>query len=79
LGSPLGQAVSTNQRGIIEILLAHGADANSLARGGLYPLHMAARGLKDDVVGMLLNAKADPQQVDKKGKTARDYAIQQKV
>jgi ankyrin repeat protein len=59
----------------MEILLDNGADVNERGRGGVTPLHTAARGNRLQVAEMLIARGADLSAADSRGLIPRDYAI----
>ena len=67
--SPLHYAVMTGRLSIIELLLARGADARSLARNGSAPLHTAVRHHRLEVAEMLIEHGAEVNVKDAGGMT----------
>eukprot|EP00931_Biecheleriopsis_adriatica_P042059 TRINITY_DN23968_c0_g2_i1.p1 TRINITY_DN23968_c0_g2~~TRINITY_DN23968_c0_g2_i1.p1 ORF type:complete len:255 (-),score=47.74 TRINITY_DN23968_c0_g2_i1:147-911(-) len=65
---------------IVSILITRGADANAQAIGckGEVPLHYAAKYGHKQVLEVLLRGRADPAMATKDGRTALDYARDQK-
>jgi len=59
---------------IVRLLIEQGADVNMPQAGGYTPLHQAAANGRADLVGILLEAGADPAGVCHQGKTPADYA-----
>jgi hypothetical protein len=59
---------------VCQLLVDHGADVNATAHDGSTPLMLAAGSAKITVVEYLLTKGADPNAVDKTGKSALDYA-----
>lgn len=66
-------ALSKN-REVIELLLAHGADANALQVGGYTALFSAAAANRRDLAELLLICGAKPNARNDQGKTAAEYA-----
>ncbi|EAQ92988.1 hypothetical protein CHGG_01223 [Chaetomium globosum CBS 148.51] len=58
--TPLACASMAGHAGLVEILLAKGADPTSGANDGMTPLHLAARHGQAPVVHLLLGAGVDP-------------------
>ncbi len=61
-------------QGICSMLIAHGADVNTVADGGVTALMLAAQNAKLDVVALLLKNGAKAGMKDSGGKTALDHA-----
>ncbi|XP_033760138.1 ankyrin repeat domain-containing protein 39-like isoform X1 [Pecten maximus] len=63
---------------VCELLLRHGADANSMTKSGrVTPLHRAAYCGHEDIVSILLKNRADPLIKDVDGKTALHKAVEE--
>lgn len=60
--------------GLIELLIAAGADVNAANAYGLPPLHLAARYGYVPIIDMLLAAGAKPALRDREGRLAADWA-----
>lgn len=60
---PLHAAAAGRHVGICRLLLAAGADVNSMQHGGFTPLHEAAQHGDDEMVELFLSAGADPSAV----------------
>ena len=58
----------------VRLLIEQGADVNMAQSGGYTPLHQAAANGRADLIGILLEAGADPARVCHQGKTPADYA-----
>jgi len=58
----------------INLLLAHGANANAIQAGGFTPLFSAATANRRDLAEILLAHGADPHHKSDAGKTAADFA-----
>ena len=74
--TPLHVAVSARHRDLAGLLLAHGASANVIQKGGLTPLHTAAANGDEEVVSLLLLRGANPMRLSDQGQTAIDMAAQ---
>lgn len=72
--TPLHCAVSGKHRDVVGLLLALGASANAIQKGGETPLHTAAINGDEAIVDMLLLRGADPTRATDAGKTAIDLA-----
>ena len=71
---PLHAAVAARSQPAVELLLAHGADANARQQVGYTPLMGAASGGREDLVDLLIAHGADVRLVSEDGKTAADVA-----
>lgn len=81
--TPLNRAVSYGNTKTVKYLIEHGADVNSQNNNGYSPIIQAAivagNGNKDaECLKALLNNKAEPNLMNKQGKTALDYAFEYK-
>ena len=65
----LGRNTST-----IELLLAHGADANAVQTAGYTAIFSAATANRKDLAELLVMHGADPKHVNEQGKTPADFA-----
>jgi ankyrin repeat protein len=72
--TPLIDAASLGQTGIMKILLDEGADINATNNYGATPLHMAA-GWHPEGINLLLTAGADANMRDAYGSTPLNYAV----
>ena len=75
--TPLHRAALRDHKGIVELLIANGADRNAKDVNGRTPLHYATSGYSE-TVGLLLGNGADVNPKDRGGQTPLDLAIQQK-
>ncbi|MBI3440549.1 MAG: ankyrin repeat domain-containing protein [Proteobacteria bacterium] len=74
-GTPLLQALETNNTGIVRILLEHDADPNAMDCFGISPLIMAiTRSGSAENVNLLLQAGADPNFITPQKQTALQVA-----
>ncbi|HEX3427537.1 MAG TPA: ankyrin repeat domain-containing protein [Candidatus Limnocylindrales bacterium] len=71
---PLHSAASGAHAGIVELLLAAGADPNALQRHGWTPIHAAAQNGDIRSLEALLGAGADPSLRNEEGHSAADIA-----
>jgi ankyrin repeat protein len=62
----------------VRLLLEQGADVNMAQAGGYTPLHQAAANGRADLVGILLEAGANPAILCHRGKAPADYALERK-
>jgi len=74
LDKALQDAARDGHSGMVELLLAAGADVNAKSNYGDTALHYAARGGHVDVVELLLEAGADVNAKNKNGRTALFWA-----
>jgi ankyrin repeat protein len=72
--TPLHSAVSARHRDLAGLLLALGASANAVQKGGSTPLHTAAHNGDEDIVDLLLLRGADPTRPADDGRTPPDMA-----
>ncbi|MGD8454557.1 MAG: DUF2817 domain-containing protein [Phycisphaerae bacterium] len=72
--TPLHYAVLGRQGGIVELLLAWGADVNAADWNGLTPLHIAAQSGDGKLIDALLLAGADVNAIDHNGDTPQHIA-----
>ena len=72
--TPLHSAVSARHRDLAGLLLALGASANAVQKGGWTPLHAAARNGDEAIVDLLLLRGADPTRPADDGRTPPDLA-----
>ncbi|MEO8595321.1 MAG: ankyrin repeat domain-containing protein [Candidatus Solibacter sp.] len=72
--SPLHSACASRSMGLVELLLANGADPNAVEGAGLTPLHTAAGGGNREIVDLLLKAGADRTRRANDGSTPADTA-----
>jgi uncharacterized protein len=72
--TPLHSAVSARHRDLAGLLLALGASANTVQKGGWTPLHAAARNGDEAIVDLLLLRGADPSRPADDGLTPIDMA-----
>jgi len=72
---PLYWAVSANPHpAVLQLLAGAGADVNEVSGSGRTPLHLAV--LRNPVLfPLLLELGADPEALDRYGKTPWDYAV----
>jgi ankyrin repeat protein len=77
----LHMAAAAFQRGIAEILIAHGADVHARNRMGAMPLHYAADtnhwnpGAQAETIAFLISAGADPNDTDRRSVTPLHRAV----
>ena len=70
--TPLGQSVEIKDVGLVRALIESGADVNATAENGDdTPLDLAISANNAEMVGMLLDAGADPHFVSRRSKNAR--------
>jgi ankyrin repeat protein len=74
--APLHSAVAAASLPLLELLLAHGAEASPAEGSGATPLHSAAGHGSKEMVARLLAAGADPHRKTTDGKTPADIARQ---
>ena len=72
--TPLHSAVSARHRDLAGLLLALGASANAVQKGGWTPLHAAARNGDEAIVDLLLLRGADATRPADDGRTPPDLA-----
>ena len=73
--TPLHAALAgAEETAVVELLLAHGADANAVGGGGWRPLHLAAARGNAVLARRLLAAGADPGARGDDGRAAADLA-----
>jgi uncharacterized protein len=72
--TPLHSAVAGRHRDLAALLLAHGASANVLQKGGWTPLHAAAQHGDESLVDLLLLRGADPARRADDGRSPIDMA-----
>src|SRR4029079_2049413 len=73
--TPLHYAAHWNQKDMVDVLLANGAEVNVRATDGLEPLHIAvAQGFKD-IVELLLSKNAAVNAGDERGVTPLHFAV----
>ena len=72
--TPLHSAVSARHRDLAGLLLALGASANVVQKGGYTPLHSAAHNGDEAIVDLLLLRGADPTRPADDGRTSIDMA-----
>lgn len=74
--TPLYDAVASNYRESVKLLLERGADANAKIDGYLQtPLHQAALSGEPKIAELLLQAGADPNALDHEGSTPLKFAV----
>ncbi|XP_060068767.1 ankyrin repeat domain-containing protein 39-like [Ylistrum balloti] len=74
----LHYACRHGRKSVCELLLRHGANANSMTKSGrVTPLHRAAYCGHEEIVSLLLKNKADPLIQDVDGKTALHKAVEE--
>ncbi len=72
---PLHAALALGRnRETIELLLAHGADADAVQVGGYTPIFSAATANRKDLAELLIQHGANPHRKNDQGKTSADYA-----
>ncbi|MSR64427.1 MAG: hypothetical protein EXS18_01445 [Verrucomicrobiae bacterium] len=69
-------AVQHGHTEVVRLLLARGADANTVDEEGMSPLHYAAKQCRADLIEMLLANGADTNRKDKYGQTPLDQLAQ---
>jgi uncharacterized protein len=74
--TPLHSAVSARRRDLAGLLLALGASANAVQKGGWTPLHAAAHNGDEAIVDLLLLRGADPTRPADDGRTPIDMATE---
>jgi ankyrin repeat protein len=62
----------------VRLLIEQGADVNMSQAGGYTPLHQAAANGRADLIGILLEAGANPATLCHQGKAPADYARERK-
>jgi len=72
----LHSAVAVRRLDLVTLLLAHGADPDARAAGGLTPLHSAASGGQADLVRALIDRGADVNAADEIGRTPLALALE---
>jgi RNA polymerase sigma factor (sigma-70 family) len=72
--TPLHTAVSVNQKEVVELLLANGADINARDEADLTPLHWGAAAGHQEIVALLLANSSDINAQDKAGRTPLYWA-----
>jgi ankyrin repeat protein len=75
--APINTAASTNQKQMVALLLANGADPNHRQESGFTPLHAAAFHGNEDMVLDLLKAGANTNSRNQAGLTPADMARDQ--
>ncbi|CAJ1449826.1 unnamed protein product [Effrenium voratum] len=73
----LHSAAREGQLCAVECLLQLGADKDAANDQWLTPLHVAAMNCQCDIVTCLVEARADPNKTDRKGRTAKQLAYDQ--
>jgi ankyrin repeat protein len=73
--TPLIYAIKKKNVKMVEYLLQHGADPNSIYDSGIISLHLAAVNNLQDIVEILLKFGANPNIMDKNNHTPLTYAI----
>ncbi|MDP6417824.1 MAG: ankyrin repeat domain-containing protein, partial [Gammaproteobacteria bacterium] len=68
-----------DQKGIVELLIAKGADVNAKHRGELTPLHYVTGGGHSELAELLLANGADVNAKDLDNKTPLDWAIDRAI
>jgi uncharacterized protein len=74
--TPLHSAVAAHHRDLVALLMALGASANVIQKGGRTPLHSAASDGDEGIVDLLLLRGADPTRPADDGRTPIDMAEQ---
>lgn len=72
--TPLHWAVDRNQRTMVELLIALGADVNARKKNGVTPVHVAAGEGRNDILELLLSRNADIDAKDNYGRTPLSIA-----
>jgi ankyrin repeat protein len=73
-GTVFGEAAFFSRKGVIELLLAYGADKHGADYHGRNALHLAANGGQLEIVNYLLDLGLDVAAKDKRGCTTLHYA-----
>lgn len=74
--TPLHSAVAANNLGIVDLLIAYGADPNTREQGGFTPAHIAAQNGNLDILRALIFGGADLDARTDDGKLPVDVALE---